>query len=95
MISKNLKTISKEGILDLTFPSKEVLPSEEAQSERRLALFKATGMGNLEHRKVHITFEDAEGLKQVHTTIWAVSDRKVMLKNGRAIPVHRIHAIQF
>jgi hypothetical protein len=33
---------------------------------------------------------DAEGVKQVETTIWGVTDSRVILKTGMGIPLHRI-----
>jgi hypothetical protein len=33
-------------------------------------------------------------LKEVYTTFWAVTDKKVVLKAGRMIPVNRIHSIK-
>lgn len=86
--------IEKEYVANLHFPPQEVLHDEQTLEERRTTLFKATSLGNLEHRKVWITFEDEEGLKQINTTIWAVSNKKVILKGGRLLPAHRIHSVK-
>lgn len=91
--STNIPLIAKEKITDLQFPDGDVIRDRQRQQERTVALHKATGMGNLERRKVRITFEDLEGLKQVYTTIWAVTSGKVLLKDGRSIPVGCIHAV--
>lgn len=86
--------VDKEHVNNLHFPTQDVLKDERTLEERKTALFKATSLGNLEHRKVWITFEDQEGLKQINTTIWAVSNKKVILKGGRILPVHRIHSVK-
>lgn len=91
---KNVQVIEKELISNLVFPAHEVLADKHSLEERKANLFRATSLGNLESHKVYITFEDAEGLKCVNTTIWAVTDRKAILKGGRSIPVNRIHSVE-
>lgn len=91
--STNIPLIAKEKVTELQFPDVDVISDPQHRKERTVTLHKATGLGNLERRKVHITFEDMEGLKQVYTTIWAVTSGKVLLKEGRSIPACRIHAV--
>jgi uncharacterized protein (UPF0248 family) len=38
---------------------------------------------------------DAEGLKQVETTIWATGEKNIVLKHGMTIPIHRIVDVSF
>ena len=52
-------------------------------------------LGNSKKFKVHIIFEDKEGLKKVETTIWGVTEKNIILKRGTLIPIHRIHEIKF
>jgi hypothetical protein len=59
-----------------------------------LDLERATALGNVEHNKIKITFEDSEGLKQVETTIWATTDKRIILKGGVVIPIIRIHEVK-
>lgn len=89
-----VKLIDKELVSGLTFPSNEVL-QDRLDIERRInTLHRATGLGNLEKHKVHIRFEDAEGQKRIFTTIWAITQNKIILKGGRIIPIHRIHEVR-
>lgn len=88
------EVIPKEQVSHLQFPPQEVLTDALKREERARALHKATGLGNLERRKVRITFEDGEGLKEVYTTIWAVNQGRVVLKEGRMIPAHRVHSVR-
>lgn len=83
----------KEAIEGLSFPSEEVLLTAAERQELARQLDKASSLGNLDKHKVHIKFEDATGIKTIHTTIWAVTEKTILLKAGRSIPRHRIHAI--
>ena len=92
---ESIPLILKEQIHRLTFPADEVLADANDRSKRIKELHKATSIGNLLHDKVEILFEDQEGVKRVHTTIWAIAQRKVFLKDHRTIPISRIHSVAF
>ena len=79
---------------NLRFPNEEVLLSADAIKARKMELEKALKLGNIEHGKIRIIFEDNAGLKQVETTIWGVTDKRIILKQGLVIPIHRIHEIK-
>ncbi len=90
------KFVERDAVKDCVFPNDEVLPDdEEARKNRASSIHKATSLGNLEQQKVQIIFKDAEGLKRIHTTIWAQTGTKIILKDNLHLPVHRILAIQF
>lgn len=84
------KLVEKEEIPTLSFPKDEVLKSAEAIKQRMAELNKALSLGNLEYSKIKIVFEDSEGLKKVETTVWGVTDARVILKQGIVIPINRI-----
>lgn len=85
--------IEKENISGLKFPDTDVLSSKEEIQMRFSNLERALKLGNLEHNKIKIIFEDSEGIKQVNTTVWGVTDKRVILKQGVVIPIHRIHEV--
>ena len=85
--------IGKEIITSLNFPKEDVLEDKEDIAERRNDLDRALSLGNLEHVKIKIYFEDDMSKKMVETTIWGVTDSRVILKQGVVIPVNRIHKI--
>ena len=85
--------IDKEIITSLNFPKEDVLEDKEDIAERRNNLDRALSLGNLEHVKIKIYFEDDISKKMVETTIWGVTDERVILKQGVVIPVKRIHKI--
>jgi uncharacterized protein (UPF0248 family) len=87
-------SIDKENINGLKFPDSDVLKNKEDIKMRVTHLERALKLGNLEHNKIKIVFEDNVGLKQVDTTVWGVTDKRVILKQGVVIPIHRIHEVK-
>ena len=85
--------IDKESIASLHFPNEEVLLEKAAIDQRKQDLDRALALGNLEHLKMKIYFQDDSSHKMVETTIWGVTDSRVILKKGVVIPVNRIHKI--
>lgn len=92
-MNNEFQLIDKEAIGTLSFPSKEVLEEKDAIIQRKNDLDRALSLGNLEHVKIKIFFEDDASKKAVETTIWGVTDSRVILKQGVVIPVNRIHKI--
>lgn len=88
-------TIEKEAIPMLTFPLEDVLEAPKQRINRSHSIEHAMRLGNLMKHKVLISFEDEEGMKSVHTTIWGITPQRILLKRGNSIPVHRIHKISF
>lgn len=86
--------IEKEEVPTLHFPHEEVLQKESQIQERDAALHRAISLGNLEHQKVRIYFSDDSGPKVVHTTIWAVTEDAIVLKQNAIVPIHRIHKLE-
>ncbi len=71
----------------------EFVQVELPESERMTItkkLFDAMMLGNLDHHKVKIDFTTSEGIKEVETTIWATTDKFIMLKGGRYIPISSV-----
>jgi hypothetical protein len=87
------ENIDKEKIESLKFPTNEVLTDQVAIKERETELNRALTLGNLEHTKIKIYFEDDLSKKIVETTVWGVTDKRVILKQGVVIPIHRVHKI--
>ncbi|MES2133044.1 MAG: hypothetical protein V4506_11885 [Bacteroidota bacterium] len=92
-MTSTFETIDKEKIESLKFPSIEVLTDKDAIKERESELNRALTLGNLEHTKIKIYFEDDMSKKIVETTVWGVTDKRVILKQGVVIPIHRVHKI--
>jgi hypothetical protein len=90
-MNAHFETIEKEFINSLKFPAVEVLQDSTDISQRHLDLNRALSLGNLEHSKTRIFFEDNQSKKVVETTVWGVTDNVVILKKGIKIPINRIY----
>ena len=86
--------VEKESVVGLNFPATEILKSEEDRLLRSSELKRAIALGNLEHQKVKIYFEDDKKKKCVQTTIWAVTSDAIVLKQNSIIPIIRIHKLE-
>lgn len=86
--------VSKESISSLLFPKAEVLISKTEIENRNEELSKALVLGNVEHLKVRLYFEDIEGSKVVETTIWGMTSNDVILKQNVVIPINRVVAVE-
>lgn len=93
--STNYQLIDKEAISSLIFPNEDVLNTDEEKREREEALKKALYLGNMEHGKTKIYFQDNLSLKVVETTVWGLTDKRVILKQGNVIPINRVHHVKF
>lgn len=91
-MNANYEPIEKEAIARLHFPQTDVLNQDHAILQRKTDLERAQALGNLEHGKIRIYFEDDQSKKMVETTVWAVTDQSVILKQGVGIPINRIYA---
>lgn len=85
-----LNLIEKETIPHLQFKHHEVLEDRNAQKCREQDLYRAMLLGNGYKGKVKIIFESLTGLNMVDTTIWATTDKNVVLKGGMLIPISAI-----
>jgi hypothetical protein len=94
MDALNYPLIEKEDIAFIHFPQHEVLKSKVSLENRESQLSQACRLGNEYKGKVRIVFQSAEGIKEVHTTIWNVSDNVVSLKGGIIIPIRCIYSVE-
>ena len=82
--------IQKEVVVNFHFHKDEVLHTLEEVKLRKYMLERATTLGNAYHAKVRIDFETTDGTKEVDTTIWATTEKHILLKGGVTIPIHCI-----
>ena len=87
---EGFSVVEKEAIADFQFPAEEILKIEADKKALESQLNRAIALGNLEHQKVRIFFEDVEGSKFVETTIWGITDKAILLKKNVRIPKNRI-----
>lgn len=91
----HLAYVEKEKIAGLSYPAEDVITTEEGRLKRSNLIDQAIEAGNFAQFKVIIVFEDAQGTKEVETTIWGRREGLIILKNNVLIPVHRIHKVIF
>jgi len=94
MLMTGFEKIEKEKIENLRFPAEEVLDDQAEIEQRLLNLKRALSLGNLEHSKIKIFFEDDTSCKVVETTVWGVTDTRVILKQGIVVPINRVHLVE-
>lgn len=83
--------IEKENLTKLNF-----LPAEKDNSSKwKSDLDYAVRLGNEHKGKTAVTFVTEEGIFQVETTIWSVTDKELSLKGGIHIPLKSITDIHF
>ncbi len=98
MTTKNYskcKSIDRNSIPQLEFLSKDVLLTLDSKKSRQKQLQDATFIGNIEEKKVTLEFLSKSGFHLIHTTIWAVTNEWVVLKEKQKIPIKSIRAIKF
>ena len=85
------KPIEKEDIEGLNFPANDVLTDAHEIAHRKRELEKAMALGNTDHVKIEIFFEDDKNQLVTNTTVWAVTPEHIVLKKGVTIPINRIY----
>jgi len=92
---EKFQVIDKEAVTGLRFPEADVLFDKDAIKLRYTDLQRALSLGNLERSKIKIYFEDDTSSKVVDTTVWGLTDKRVILKQGAVIPIHRVYKVKF
>lgn len=90
MVTGDFILVEKEDVAEMHFPLEDVLTDATDKHQRDESINRANSLGNLEHYKVKIYFADEAGSKWVHTTIWGVTDKAILLKQNVVLPIHRI-----
>ena len=83
--------VDKSNIGHLSFRKEEVLFNTPDQAIRLHHLNRALKLGNLYKRSVSIQFETSDyEVMETEATIWAVTEKYIMLKGGTVIPIKAI-----
>ena len=74
----------------------DIIPADQNHTEElRGKLNSAQRLGNEFKSKADITFNTRKGPKTVNTTVWAVTESYLQLKNGIHIPLNSLIDIDF
>ncbi len=93
MNNAKAKRVEKEELRNFVPASKVVKLNPQERKDRADKLRRAMVLGNGYKNKCTIVFEDAQGLKNVETTIWMADEMHVILKGGIILPVSAIRDI--
>lgn len=83
----NAEVISRDQIRGLNCSQDDVLKLETEKVTRRHAIHHALKQSKGFFTKASITFETAQGLKQVDSVIWASTEKYIVLQGGITLPI--------
>lgn len=87
-IDKNEIDRTKTTAINHATGQSEPLPSTIYHLHRQVD--RAVALGNGAKSKVKILFQTKDGIRLVHTTVWAATEDYIILKGGRSIPMDAI-----
>ncbi len=86
-----IETVEKEHITYLNI----INAKDDLSEELKIKLTAAQRLGNEFKSKAVITFNTTIGPKRVDTTVWAVTEKYIQLKNNIHIPLKSLIDIDF
>jgi hypothetical protein len=88
--------IQKEELAGLRFADEPQITDQAQQQQLQHDLNRALILGNLYRGKVTITFRTSrQEVKRVRTTVWAVTEKYVLLKGNLFLPNKAIVEVTF
>ncbi len=94
MTNTQAKKIEKEQLRECAFRKPSERSTEHEMRERNRRLYLAMLMGNNFESKAKIVFNTLEGYKEVFTTVWATTEKFILLKGGIHIPIEAIAHVE-
>ena len=89
-MSKYIPTIPIRDIPEVTFLPIESKDEQFSKKELTSKLDNACSNGNSDKSKYKITFLTNNGWMRIHTTIWMVGEKFILLKENIYIPISSI-----
>ena len=89
-----IQKIEKEQLKECAFKKPAYESSEHDLSERNKNLYLAMLMGNNYESKVKIVFNTLDGYREILTTVWATTEKFILLKGGSHIPLEAIALVE-
>lgn len=91
----SIPIINKESIDTLSFAKGDVLSNEQDVQLRTRRLQKALKLGNTYKSHVRLVFKTSDGgIMKTVVTVWAVTEKYVVLKGQRMIPIEAIIEVE-
>jgi hypothetical protein len=88
------ETIEKERLKQCTFRKPNYRYTDFEIRERNQRLYLAMLLGNNYSSEARIVFNTLEGYKQILSTIWATTEKFILLKGGNTIPLEAIAEVE-
>jgi hypothetical protein len=85
--------IEKENLKNCSFRRPTYRFTDHELRERNRNLYLAMLLGNNFHSNARIVFNTFEGYKEVFSTVWATTEKFILLKGGNTIPLEAIAAV--
>lgn len=89
-----VKRIEKEQLKDCAFAKPVYHFTDFELRERNRRIYLAMLMGNNFQSKVKIVFNTLEGYKEIFTTVWATTEKFILLSGGTPIPLEAIAYVE-
>lgn len=86
--------IEKEKLKECAFQKPTQRFTDFEIRERNRSLYLAMLMGNNFQSYARIVFNTIDGYKEVSSTIWATTERYILLKGGSVIPLEAISSVE-
>jgi hypothetical protein len=93
-MNTQVQKIEKEQLKELSFKKPVYHFTDYELRERNRRLYLAMLLGNNFHSKVRIVFNTIEGYREVFTTVWATTEKFILLKGGSFIPIEAIAYVE-
>jgi len=94
MQTTKITKVDKSQVAGTSFSSYEVLSNPADRYIRQHELNRALKLGNNYKHPVKIDFVDAGGqIQETEATVWAVTEKFVMVKGGHCIPIRSIFKV--
>jgi hypothetical protein len=88
------ETIEREHLNGCAFRKPCYRFTDHQIRERNQRLFLAMLLGNNFSSEARIVFNTLEGYKEVFSTIWATTEKFILLKGGSTIPLEAIAEVE-
>lgn len=93
-MTQRIQKIDKEQLKECAFKKPVFDSTDHELREKNRNLYLAMLMGNNYQSKVKIVFNTLEGYKEILTTVWATTEKFILLKGGNHIPLEAIAFVE-
>lgn len=94
MNKPRIRKIEKDQLKECAFEKPAASYDDFELRERNRRLYLAMLMGNNFQSKVKIVFNTSEGYREIVTTVWATTEKYILLQGGFNIPIEAISYVE-